>query len=97
MCSSDLIINELMSNSLKYAFQDGRDGYIKIGLKEVGEEVVILVEDNGVGLAKHINFENSNTLGLQLVHTLTDQLDGTLNYKSAKDKGVEFELRFKKV
>ncbi|HED06480.1 MAG TPA: PAS domain S-box protein, partial [Ignavibacteria bacterium] len=74
-----LIINELISNSLKHAFPNGKKGEIFIGLsKDAGNRFILIVKDNGIGFPKEIDFRNTESLGLQLVTTLTDQLGGTV-------------------
>jgi two-component sensor histidine kinase len=78
-----LIVNELISNSLKHAFPDGREGTVGIGLALQGEdECVVSVRDNGVGFAAGVSIDNPKTLGLQVVQTLTDQLGGRLELHS---------------
>jgi PAS domain S-box-containing protein len=90
---SGLIINELVSNSLKYAFPNGRSG--KIGLKlcsnEKGE-ILISVNDDGIGFPKDIDYSNTKSLGLQLVNTLVRQIDGTITMQN--QLGTNFEIRF---
>jgi PAS domain S-box-containing protein len=74
-----LILNELLSNSLKHAFGDGREGVIRISLSRTGSgEVALAVADNGIGLPADFQVENSRTLGLQVVATLIHQLGATL-------------------
>jgi two-component sensor histidine kinase len=84
-----LIINELASNSLKYAFPDNRKGELYISLKQESESKFILVlKDDGVGFSKEINFNNSATLGLRLVKILVEQLGGTIIVNNSK--GTEY-------
>lgn len=90
-----LIINELVSNALKYAFVDKNKGEIEIKVKNKGDKIYLSVSDNGVGLPKDFNIENTQTLGLQLVSSLTEQLEAELKWSSKKDKGTKFELEFK--
>ncbi len=81
-----IIINELVSNSLKYAFPEKNDGEIKIKLhREEGSNnsFILIVSDNGIGIPENINIDELNSLGLQLVTTLVDQLDGELELKEA--------------
>jgi PAS domain S-box-containing protein len=88
-----LIINELVSNSLKYAFPKGK-GEISISFTYKDKVNTLRVKDNGIGILKEIDLENSSTLGLLLVNSLTKQLDGTL--KLEKVKGTSFKITFKK-
>ncbi|MFT5374209.1 MAG: PAS domain S-box-containing protein [Candidatus Latescibacterota bacterium] len=72
-----LIINELVSNALKYAFPDSRKGHIYITLNTTGEDSFVLkVSDDGIGIKGEINQKNPSTLGLKLVYTLAMQLKG---------------------
>ncbi len=88
-----LIINELISNSLKYAFPDDKTGTIHVSLVEPGYgEYRLLVEDNGVGLPKGFAIENGSSLGLKLVSGLVKQLEGKM--KVSNEVGVNFEIRF---
>ncbi|HXB39596.1 MAG TPA: PAS domain S-box protein [Bacteroidia bacterium] len=87
-----LIINELVSNALKYAFDDGREGTVFITLKKEKEKIKITVSDNGRGMPENVNFRNTETLGLQLVTTLTEQINGTITM--IRNKGTTFEIIF---
>ncbi len=72
-----LIINELVSNSLKYAFPGGKKGEIRIHFnKYENSKLILIVKDNGVGLPGDINFRKGETLGLKLVSNLSKQLNG---------------------
>ena len=90
-----LIINELVSNSLKYAFPKGSKGEISISFTYKDQVHTLCVKDNGIGISKKIDLEDSPTLGLMLVNSLTKQLDGTL--KLEKGKGTSFKITFKKI
>ncbi len=89
-----LILNELVSNSLKYAYPEGEGGEIQIEIKEKGKEVQIRVEDFGSGLPEGFKIEESDSLGLGLVDTLVDQLDGELILKT--DNGTKYLIIFDK-
>lgn len=91
-----LIVNELVTNSLKHAFPQNKKGKICIDLHSCNENQLILtVADNGIGLPKDFDFQNTKTLGLQLVNGLVSQLDGTIEiYKSS---GTKFEIIFNKL
>lgn len=89
-----LIINELVSNALKYAFKGRENGTIAIHLKRIDEGTLeLVVEDDGIGLPPDLDVENSDTLGLQLVTTLATQVDGLLEVSN--DNGARFRLIFK--
>ena len=73
-----LIINELVSNSLKYAFPDDRNGKIKIKLKSLGDHFLLEIEDDGIGFPENFDMTDTDSLGLKLVYSLTRQIDGQL-------------------
>jgi len=98
-----IAINEIVSNSFKYAFSGRDKGEIKIKLhkEENGEyetegnkstSYFLSVSDNGVGIPEYLNIEDLDSLGLQLVISLVDQLDGELELK--RNNGTEFAIRF---
>tara|TARA_B110000046_G_C13023807_1_gene412646 strand:+ start:2547 stop:4958 length:2412 start_codon:yes stop_codon:yes gene_type:complete len=89
-----LILNELVSNSLKYAYPDGKGGDIDIEIKEVEGKIKIRVEDFGVGLPEGFKIEESDSLGLGLVDTLVDQIDGELVLKT--ENGTKYLIIFGK-
>ena len=89
-----LIINEIVSNALKYAFVDNSEGgEISIRMQIIGENLILLIGDNGIGLPKHIDYRNTESLGLQLVVTLTDQLSGKIELDL--EKGTNYTIIFK--
>lgn len=90
--SCGLLINELVSNSIKHAFPDDKDGLIEIKITKKGEEVSMEISDDGVGFPDNFDLENVDTLGLQLVKTLVDEIEGKIQLKS--NKGSEFILNF---
>ena len=89
-----LILNELATNSLKYAFPEGREGEILVALHCQGGRVTLRVADDGVGLPAGFEWRQSKSLGLRIVDILTLQLHGTLEYKPGA--GAEFTLSFPK-
>jgi Amt family ammonium transporter len=90
-----LIVNELVSNSLKYAFPGGKDGEIKISLRTLEEgDIELIVSDNGVSIPKDLDFRNTESLGLRLITNLTEkQLQGKVELN--RNKGTEFQIKFK--
>ncbi|WP_194974177.1 tetratricopeptide repeat-containing sensor histidine kinase [Aquiflexum lacus] len=86
-----LIINELITNSLKYAFPDGREGFLEITLKENQKKLILKITDDGVGFDPSIVRENS--FGQNLVKSLINQLDGELTHKN--DNGTSIKMTFK--
>jgi PAS domain S-box-containing protein len=88
-----LIINELVSNALKYAFPNKSHGTIYITLHFDGDaHYTLTVRDDGIGLPPNLEIKNVNSLGLKLVEVLAKQLEGTLQVNSRF--GTEFSLRF---
>jgi len=90
-----LIINELITNSLKYAFEITGSGEVKIVLSQLEDEVLLTIEDNGKGFPTTIDFRDTESLGMQLVVSLVDQIDGEIKLESVS--GTKYELRFKNV
>ncbi len=92
-----LIISELFSNSMKYAFPEGRNGEIMVSLKkqekkEQNLNFILTVSDDGVGLPSDFDFRNTRTLGLELVNNLTKQIDGTIELD--RSHGTKFKIAF---
>jgi len=73
-----LIINELISNSLKYAFPEGRTGEVSISVKKEGHTLNVLFHDTGIGIPADLDWRDAPSLGLRLVNTLVDQMNGTI-------------------
>lgn len=90
-----LIVNELITNAIKHAFPGDRKGFICINLKTENNIIYLEVNDNGVGIPDGLDFNNTNTLGLQLVNTLIDQLGAEIKFNSKKGKGTEVLIKFK--
>jgi PAS domain S-box-containing protein len=88
-----LIINELVTNALKYAFPGNQTGEIAIRLKSEDAPLCILeVSDNGIGFPLSVDFRNSSSLGMQLVMTFVEQLKGTISLDARR--GTSFTIRF---
>jgi two-component sensor histidine kinase len=88
-----LIINELLSNSLKHAFPGGRRGEVRISMsRDEGHRINLVVADNGVGIPGDLDPRNTESLGLQLVVNLVDQLRGTMTLN--REAGTEFTITF---
>jgi PAS domain S-box-containing protein len=89
-----LIVNELISNSLKHAFSGSDEGEIRIELRSAEDSTVTLVvSDNGVGLPESLDFESPASLGLRLVRTLTQQLKGSVAF--GRDGGTTVKVMFR--
>jgi len=90
-----LIINELVANSLTYAFPNGKAGEIRIEFHEdAGKQIALTVSDNGIGLPKNLDFRDTDSLGLQLVNTLTEQIRGTITLE--RNGGTKFIIAFRR-
>jgi two-component sensor histidine kinase len=89
-----LIINELVSNALKYAFPEGREGIITLTVhKSTDGKIDLRVADDGVGLPADLDIRNTESLGMQLLTNLAEnQLQGELEL--SREPGTEFRLRF---
>ena len=87
-------MNELVSNSFKYAFEKRKKGLVKIVVKEVKNEIRIVISDDGIGLPKSIDYKNTESLGLQLVTALAEQLSGKI--KLSRTGGTKYTLTFLK-
>lgn len=89
-----LIVNELITNSLKYAWGDHELGIISINLEEKDNFVILEISDNGRGLPDNFDISTTETLGLQLVETLVDQLDGDIMIDNKS--GTKYLIKFEK-
>lgn len=89
---TSLIINELVTNALKYAWSDKDHGELTIGLASNGSKIELWVRDDGVGLPENFVPEESETLGMQLVANLVNQLRGELTI--VRDGGTSFNISF---
>ena len=89
-----LIITEIITNSFKHAFKNVNDGNIRITLNELEHKIYTLkIEDNGIGFdISSVNKENS--IGLDLIEGLTEQINGNLNVESYQNKGTIFIITF---
>ena len=90
-----LIINEVVTNSLKYAFPEDRYGEIRIKLWAEDETIILEISDDGVGVPDDFNILETKTLGLQLIETLVKQLEGTIEL--IPHDGTKFRISFKEL
>jgi PAS domain S-box-containing protein len=90
--SCGLIVNELVSNSLKHAFPGRRKGQVEVTLRSAGTDVVLEVADNGVGFPASFDFRSPSTLGLKLVAIFTEQVGGAMDLTRKGE--TRFSLRF---
>jgi two-component system, sensor histidine kinase PdtaS len=88
------LLTELVSNSLKHAFRDGRQGEVRIVFRRVaGERFELVVSDNGVGVPADIDFKNQQSMGLELIDTFVEQLEGDMSV--SRHEGTEVRIAFK--
>lgn len=90
-----LILNELISNSYKHAFEPGENGLIEVIITQNNDTAEFIIKDNGQGIPeKVLNDENRSSLGLTIVNTLIRQVDGTIKIK--KENGTKAKFHFKR-
>lgn len=87
-----MIINELLTNIMKYAFSGKECGQIAVSAQSTDGQITISVQDNGIGIPESIAFGNSQGFGLELVQTLSGQLEGTVRIE--RKNGTRFVLEF---
>jgi PAS domain S-box-containing protein len=88
-----LIVNELVTNIFKHAFRGKKEGCICVSIEQDDRQIHFTIEDNGVGFPKEMAFEKSDTLGLQMVKMLSQQLKGESSFIN-KSNGTKFNLKF---
>jgi PAS domain S-box-containing protein len=89
-----MILVELLSNIIKYAFPDSLNGNIDVELKLKNSQIFLMVQDNGIGLPKDFNINNINSLGLHLVNLMVSQLDGKIQFIPGKGTKIIMEFPF---
>ncbi len=87
-----IIINEIITNSFKYAFSGGREGVINVSVKKMNDEITISIKDNGAGVPEKVLSSKTGGFGLNLVSALTGQIGGTV--KITNDNGTKVEIVF---
>jgi two-component sensor histidine kinase len=87
-----LVVNELVTNAVKYAFPPGRAGRIWVRLRNGGDDVTLIVEDNGIGLAADFDMSRSSGLGFTLIAGLVAQVGGALAPGKAPQGGARFTV-----
>jgi len=90
-----LILNELISNSLKYAFVAGEKGQIIIKMESLANDYLLTYGDSGAGLPRDFDLHKANTLGMQIILMLVEELDGSIQL--LKDKFTYFQIKFPKI
>lgn len=87
-----LILNEILSNSFKYAFEGKKKGVISISLKREKDGLNLIVCDDGIGLDKKFDIKKQGSLGMQLIHMLSEQIDATM--KVSSENGTCYDITF---
>jgi PAS domain S-box-containing protein len=88
-----LIVNELVSNSMKHAFPNDKSGEINIEFRSNKDIYTMIVADNGVGFPEDYDIENTDTLGLRIVNSLTEQIEGKITIERVN--GTKFTIVFR--
>ncbi len=88
-----LIVNELITNSLKHAFPEGRKGEIDVNFHKKDDYYEFILMDNGVGFPDTIDYKNTESLGMQIITNLTEQIDGNIELNN--ENGTTFKISFK--
>jgi PAS domain S-box-containing protein len=92
-----MILVELLSNIIKYAFPDSKNGHINIELKKINSQILLLVEDNGIGMGKDFDISKIKSVGLHLVNLMVSQLDGTIVVHSENGTKILVEFPLEKI
>ncbi|MCX8159344.1 MAG: PAS domain S-box protein [Candidatus Saccharicenans sp.] len=87
-----LIVTEIITNSLKYAFGNSKKGEIRLKLEKTDDRLALEIADNGVGLSQDFFASPSSGLGKEIIRALTDQLEANLEIKSRPGQGTSFHL-----
>jgi two-component sensor histidine kinase len=87
-----LLINEILQNSVKHAFEPDSKGKIDISMKRNGKEITVMIRDNGKGIPGDVVFDSTSTLGMKLIKSLTEQIRGRLEV--VRDNGFGYIIRF---
>lgn len=88
-----IILNELMTNAIKYAFSDINKGIVQVSLSQVEEGLVLVFKDNGRGVGEDFDFDGQTSLGVKLINLLSKKLKGKIEFFN--DNGLTFKMRFK--
>jgi PAS domain S-box-containing protein len=88
-----LIVNELLSNAMKHAFPKDMSGMIIVDFSKEDDQFELVVSDNGIGFPQELDYKNTESLGLQVVNTLTNQIGGKITMEV--DNGTTFTIKFK--
>lgn len=87
-----LLVGELITNSFKYAYPDGREGVIDVALTTLNEKVLLVVADDGDGLPADFSIDSNQSLGMRLIHSILSQFAGKLTIESAQGARFVIEM-----
>jgi PAS domain S-box-containing protein len=90
-----LIVNELVTNALKYAFPDGRNGNVTVAMHHDDDQYLLIVSDDGIGMRADFDLAETESLGLQLVNMLSNQLGGKVSMDVSQ--GTRFTVTFPRI
>ena len=89
-----LLVNEVVSNYFKYAFPSIKKGEVNCSIISKENQTILTISDNGIGLPKDLVIGETNSLGMELIQSLADQIEGDLTINRDKEKGVEYTVIF---
>ncbi|MEX0723839.1 MAG: PAS domain S-box protein [Gracilimonas sp.] len=89
-----LLLNEILSNSFKHAFEDRKKGCIRVCLSQNCDRLFLKIQDNGIGLPENSEVDINKSMGMTLIKTLAKQLDANFNF--GNESGAVFEFEFEK-
>ncbi len=87
-----LIVNEAVTNSIKYAFPSGKPGTIRVSMHQTGEQIKLVIADDGIGIDPAITEAESTSLGLKLMKGLSEDIEGAIRFTN--DKGTRIVVSF---
>ena len=93
--TNGLILSEVLINAFKHAFPEREQGTVNIKMDEKENMIRLNISDDGIGFPEDVNLENTDSLGLELIRILVDQLDGELDLKSSS-KGTQYLITFQR-
>jgi two-component sensor histidine kinase len=82
----------MISNSLKHAFPKGRTGVITIDIRKKADSYILIYSDDGIGIPEGITFERTESLGMQLIHGLVEQIGGSIELE--RKGGTRYTIMF---
>lgn len=88
-----LVVNELITNAIKYGFPLDRRGVLFIILQKNGQDLTLMIKDNGVGIPENFDWQNAESMGMRLINNLVEQLDGTVSLN--RSSGTAFTITVK--